>query len=35
MLILENAQHFEHKIRTNKLDLYEKETYKKLRKKIQ
>lgn len=34
MLIIENAQEFEHKIRRNKIDVYEKETFKKLRNKI-
>ena len=34
MLILENAQEFQHKIRRNKIDIYEKETFKKLRNKI-
>lgn len=34
MLILENAQEFEHKIRRNKMDIYERDTFKKIRNKI-
>jgi hypothetical protein len=34
LLILENAQEFEHKIRRGKINVYEKETFKKMRSKI-
>lgn len=35
MLILENAQQFEHKIRDRKINSFEKDIFKKLKKKVQ